>query len=76
VALRLRKSETIWLIIIFVSPVTVPEGGVEKGQEFEVPYPSDAIGASKGKFKVRTGTRWCINRNNVYFRFGLLQISH
>jgi hypothetical protein len=23
--------------------VTVPEGGVEKGQEFEVPYPSDTI---------------------------------
>ena len=43
--------------IVFVPIVTVPEGGVEKGQEFEVPYPSDAMGGPQGKFKVRTGTR-------------------
>jgi hypothetical protein len=42
---------------VFVPLVTVPEGGVEKGQEFEVPYPSDAMGGPQGKFKVRTGTR-------------------
>jgi hypothetical protein len=80
-----ERKETIWLIqspfflslaILFASPVTAPEGGVEKGQEFEVPYPSHTMGASKGKFKVRTGTRWCINRNKAFFRFDLLQISN
>jgi hypothetical protein len=45
------------LALLFVPAVTVPEGGVEKGQEFEVPYPSDATGAPHGRWKVCTGTR-------------------
>jgi hypothetical protein len=50
VALRLKQKQTIWLtqslliislVFVFGNSVTVPEGGVEKGQEFEVPYPTD-----------------------------------
>jgi hypothetical protein len=77
VALRLKQKQTIWLTqtlffisltFVFGAPVTVPEGGVEKGQEFEVPYPTEA---PLGKFKVRTGTRWSITRKKILLTYSI-----